>query len=253
MRRAAAEPADSRAVAQALLIEMARRIEAERQTAGSPDLNSLAQLEPILLSSLGLPAVEPGRPPFAQTGGRLQAGHVNGRAAGKATRLAEAGRSAQQAPGRKTLALRNLTFCTRIECFGRYWPLPPGPLRPGQVVLLYCEVVNFTSRPHRTANSRLAYLTRLHVSVVIEQESGKLAQRLSFPPVIDRCFCRRSDFFLSFRFAIPAQLPPGRYRLVVLVRDELGGTEAAASVPFKLQRPRPAPARAPDGKRDSSA
>jgi len=221
-RRVAVEPDNARSVAQALLIEMANRVEAQGRTAPEPDLATLAQLEPQLLRSLGLAAT--------QCAGEAKGGQSEQRQSGV--------EPPRQPP--RVLRLTNACYSTRIDGFGRYERVRQELFRPGELLLVYCEVEGFESKrvpAEASAGAAYEYVTELDAVVTVEAKSGERLYRLPFPLIEDRCATRRRDFFLALRFQLPKELAAGEYRLKIEVRDRLGGGQATAELPLRVRRP----------------
>jgi hypothetical protein len=113
----------------------------------------------------------------------------------------------------RNLRIARLAFCKQIHGFGEIEPLRSGPLRPGHEILLYVELVNFTSKKEADG-----YSTSLTTNLVIETSTGG-ALPIAFSDLIDRSASRRNDFFCHYRFAIPQSLPDGRHRLRINITD----------------------------------
>lgn len=155
-------------------------------------------------------------------------------------RTAELLRSAETQMRRAApLSIRNTCFCHRINSFGSYERFARDEFRPGQPVLLYCEVANFHSELSRDS----VYTTRLRTAVEIlpvdatgqPPAGAHPVDRREFPATEDVCRSLRSDYFHSYRLDLPSQLAPGSYLLRIGIVDELGGKTASTEVPFAIR------------------
>ena len=131
---------------------------------------------------------------------------------------------------RSALSLEKVCFCRTIERFGVYEPLPSGHVfavgsegRPGEIVRLYLEVENFTSR-----RSGAAHETALACTMVLKDKRERIVWRQDIPVEIERTRSPRRDCYLPCRFYVPARLPVGDYTLTIQVTDLTGvnGEEA---------------------------
>jgi hypothetical protein len=130
------------------------------------------------------------------------------------------------------LELRNVAFCHKVSNFGSYERFERDEFRPGQPVLLYAELVNFTSR----MNADGMYHTRLKSTVAFSRPGpdGEVVERLDFPATEDLCHSYRRDYFHSYEFAIPPRLALGPHVLTLTVEDELGNKVATYRLNFTV-------------------
>jgi hypothetical protein len=128
-----------------------------------------------------------------------------------------------------SLSLRNLTFCKKVHAYGAYDPHEPARFSPGQPLTLYVEVENYHSR-----STENGFLTSLGSSYELLDEAGKRVAGDSFPDVDDTCRTRRHDFHIQYGVALPATIPPGRYRLQLVIRDRQSDKLGNATVEFEV-------------------
>jgi hypothetical protein len=131
---------------------------------------------------------------------------------------------------RATLTIGRLCFVRTIEGYGVYEPLPDNHVfqssgEEGELVTLYAEVRNFSSRPVGPVHE-----TRLSGRVEIRDAAGVVEWMRDYPGEPEHSRSPRHDYFISIAFRLPANLPPGRHLLVVMVRD-LTGYEDKTTVP----------------------
>jgi hypothetical protein len=139
---------------------------------------------------------------------------------------------------RAPLKLEKVCFCRKIVSFGDYDPLPAelSPVgtrdgacyhvfqagsqgRPGEKVQVYVEVRNFASQKRGEV-----FVTGLSCKLEIVHDGAAVAgiAPMVFPTHLDRSYTPRQDYFINFAFHIPPRLPPGDYKLLVEISDELG-------------------------------
>jgi hypothetical protein len=153
---------------------------------------------------------------------------------------------------RAPLTMGTVCFCRKIEGFGQYHALEPGycfqsgcDSRPGERVQVYAEVRNFSSRLHEGQ-----YETVLNTTLEILKAGGGTTDQdiqrrkvvmMNLGACIDRSCTPRQDYYLNFRFHVPARLPPGLYTLWVTVKDATPGQTlprvARRSLDFKVCPP----------------
>ncbi len=124
------------------------------------------------------------------------------------------------------LNVANLQLCRRVNGFGSFEPLGGTTVRPGQRVLLYCEMTGlryeatdagFTSRVASRVELRAANSKK----VLWEQELG-IAR--------DVCSRVRHDYYVSYRFTFPRSLPAGPHRLRVVQTDLAANRSTSSEV-----------------------
>ncbi len=129
------------------------------------------------------------------------------------------------------LAVKHLAFCTEVNSFGVYKPFPLYEFKPGQEVLLYAEIENFTS-----AATDEGYHTALHSSYQILNARGDRVAELDFAITEESCRNQRNDFFVRYFLTIPKNLPPGDYTLQLTVEDTQGHKAGQANIPLSIAK-----------------
>ena len=154
--------------------------------------------------------------------------------ADRATRtVAQLRTAANQLQTVARLQLRNLTFCERIDGFGNYAPFPETSLTPGQTVLIYGEIRNFSSEPTVDGYFRTLISSTVEISSVGPEK--RLVDRTEFKATEDRCRTLRSDYYHSYRIDLPLELTPGPYLLKLTIQDELTGKLATETLSFTVR------------------
>jgi hypothetical protein len=130
-----------------------------------------------------------------------------------------------------TLDVRNLAFCERVESFGLYTPVKSTAFKPGQPVLLYVELDNFTVQQNGQK-----YETKFLAEYNIFDAGGSRVVNTKLRPVEeDEDRNRRHDFFISYQLEIPKELPPGNYSLQLVIEDAIGQKSSEARIDFRVR------------------
>lgn len=128
------------------------------------------------------------------------------------------------------LVVRNLAFCTEIQSFGCNTPFPSYEFAPGQAVLLYAEVDNFTSEP-----TPKGYHTALRSRYRIFDSQGRCVEDQDFTLTEEYCRNRRRDFFIGYHLSLPGQLAPGRYTLELTIEDLKSNKVGQSPIEFSIR------------------
>jgi uncharacterized protein YfaS (alpha-2-macroglobulin family) len=129
-----------------------------------------------------------------------------------------------------TLDVRGLTFCSRVESFGRYTEFKPAVFNPGDEVLLYVEVDNFAVEVKGEQ-----YETELQGEYEIVDAHGTRVANVVLPRDKQLCNNRRHDYFIAYRVYLPKQIPTGSYTLQLTVEDVKGKKSNQASIDFRIR------------------
>ena len=128
-----------------------------------------------------------------------------------------------------SLRVRNLSFVESVDGFGVYQPSEGAKFTPGQKVMLYAEVENFTSNA-----SEAGYATSLGTSFKVLDEGDRLVDGKQFPDVQDSCRNRRRDFHMQYELALPERIYPGPYKIELTITDHNSGKIGQATLPFEI-------------------
>jgi len=130
------------------------------------------------------------------------------------------------------LVVRNLAFCTAVHNYGYIETFKTNEFLPGQEVLLYAEVENFTAE-----SSKEGYHTALKTSYRIFDAQGRPLVDDDLPINEDYCQNLRHDFFFAFRLFIPQHIYPGQYTLKLTIEDLKSRKVGQSSIQFTVKRP----------------
>ena len=146
------------------------------------------------------------------------------------------------------LHLNNLTFCTKVTGFGDYEEFASYAFRPGQQVLLYIEVENYTVEPievptkqarglhglHGTTNVPM-YETELHGRYeILDAQQRTVASRI-LPVDRNRCRNHRRDYFIPYMLSLPDKISSGSYTLELVIEDKKGNKFGNAVIDFRIR------------------
>jgi hypothetical protein len=128
------------------------------------------------------------------------------------------------------LAVKNLHFCTEVKGYGSFVRFPQDEFRPGQEVLLYCEVENFHSKL-----TEKGYHTALKARYQVFDATGNRVAEKDLGLKDEQCQNRRRDFFVPYFLWTPKQVPSGKYQLKITLEDVHAGQTAEASIEFSIK------------------
>ncbi len=123
-----------------------------------------------------------------------------------------------------------LNFCRKIDGFGHYDPVESPAVRPGQPLLVYCEMAGL-----RYESDDSGFRSRLSSQVeVLPAGGGKVVWSEALGTAEDQCRRRRRDYFVNYRLVVPARLAPGSYSLRLSQTDLVSNRSVTAAVPFSV-------------------
>ncbi len=130
-----------------------------------------------------------------------------------------------------SLEVRSLAFCTEIEAYGQVKPFQSNRFDPGQQVILYCEIENFTAVKHEDG-----YETHLQGSYDLfnEKDEKVVSQLLPADQQTSANYLR--DYFIAYQMHLPEQLAKGKYRLQLTMEDVQGKKYGQASIPLEIKK-----------------
>ena len=130
-----------------------------------------------------------------------------------------------------SLDVRSLAFCTKVVWYGQIKEFNDNRFKPGQQVLLYCEIDNFTVN-----RSSEGYETHLQGSYnIYDAENNKVfSQVLPADKQVSRNYMR--DYFIAYLMYLPQQLTPGKYRLELTMEDVGGKKYGQSNLAFEIQK-----------------
>lgn len=130
-----------------------------------------------------------------------------------------------------SLTVRNVTFCSEIQSYGCTKRFEKYEFTPGQKVLLYAEVENFSSEP--TAQG---YHTSLRSSYQIFDSRGQRVADEEFTLTEESCLNPRRDYFTGYVLRLPEQIYPGKHTLQLTIEDLKSRKIGQSSVEFTIKK-----------------
>jgi hypothetical protein len=147
--------------------------------------------------------------------------------------IAQLSSAVQRLREKAQLELRNVTFTHKISSFGNFEKFQRDEFTPGQPVLVYAEVDNFSSEP--SADGQYRTILKATIEVYKTGPNGDLVEKFSFDPEEDLCRRRRQDYFHSYEFTIPQRIGLGPHVLKLIVEDQLSRKIATYSLNFTVR------------------
>lgn len=129
-----------------------------------------------------------------------------------------------------SLEVGSLAWCTEVVWYGQITPFPSDRFVAGQEVILYSEIDNFGAE-------RLSDGVETHLQgtyEIIDISTGANVAMLAGE--VDRQKHNKAprDYFLPYRFHLPHDLKPGKYKLQMTVEDFKSGKFGRSSIPFEI-------------------
>ncbi|MEO2029674.1 MAG: hypothetical protein ABGZ23_27700 [Fuerstiella sp.] len=131
------------------------------------------------------------------------------------------------------LRCRRLDICSRIFSYGRIETFPSNDFEPGQPILLYAELENFTTEPTSTGSRRTSFDAQLQI--LHEDESADPIETINLSNITDESSSERSDYYQSFELTVPSHLARGTYRIRIRLRDRISGKATQEVVSFQVR------------------
>ncbi len=147
------------------------------------------------------------------------------------------------------LRLRNLALCTKVNGFGDFEEFGSFAFRPGQPVLLYVEVENYTveetgtrhdlrsplQRGLRSAPRTPEYETELSGRYEIVDATQRTVATRILPVDRNRCRNHRRDYFIPYMLHMPEKIAPGSYTLELTIEDKKGNKFGNGVIDFRVK------------------
>ena len=129
------------------------------------------------------------------------------------------------------LEITDLRLCRKVNGFGSFEPIDPSACKPGQAVIVYCELAGLRyEEAGEMFRSRLASRYELGPS-----PGGDAVAKQSLGTADDLCRRRRRDYYVCYRINLPDGLAPGSYELRLTQDDLVAGRSTSLSVPLTVQ------------------
>lgn len=129
------------------------------------------------------------------------------------------------------LDVRNLVFGKQLDTYGCYEEFKTNRFVPGQEVLLYAEVENF-SNESTPKGFRISLRCRYEIYNI---QGGRVADH-DLPETGGYCRNRRRDYYITYRMRMPPHLSSGQYVLKLTVEDLKSKRIGESQLPFTVER-----------------
>ena len=151
----------------------------------------------------------------------------------RATRAAHHARTAAHRLGQMgNLIVRNIAMTNAVHSYGVYDELSEYRLAPGQEIIVYAELENFTS-----VETAKGYHTSLKASYEILDRRGKSIATETLGSSEEYCRNLRRDFFVAYSVIIPRDLyNGGEYTLRLTVEDVKSNRTGESVTKFRVQK-----------------
>ena len=130
------------------------------------------------------------------------------------------------------LVVHNMAFCTSVQSFGSITPVRKTEFAPGQEVLLYTEVENYTVEP-----TQRGFHTALRSSYQIFDARGQRVADHEFAAMEEYCQSPRHDFFIYYKFFLPKRIYNGKHTLQLTIEDLKSHKVGQSSIDLSIKDP----------------
>ena len=131
---------------------------------------------------------------------------------------------------RASLEITELQLCRKVRGFGDFEPLDANTCKPGQSMIVYCEMSGL-----RYERSDEAFQSRLSSRVEIVPAQGGRPVWEHAGSATEICRRRRRDYYVNCVITLPDHLAPGTYELRVTQKDEVAGRATSSAIVLILK------------------
>ena len=146
--------------------------------------------------------------------------------------MVELNRAVREVASSAELEINNPQLCLEVEGFGKFKKTPSPHFSPGDEVLLYCELNNFSEETSEQGHAK-SRTCRFDAQVEFLDASGETNVVKSFANIQDHCQSERTDFYLFFRLQIP-KLEAGQHKIQLRFTDLVGRKKATLDSPLEI-------------------
>jgi hypothetical protein len=145
------------------------------------------------------------------------------------TPAAVAGETEPSAAPTPAFRVANACFASRVQAWGVVDRFPTDRFRAGREVIVYFELDELSAQA-----TAAGHTTCIDTVLRLVDDRGTTVREWNFEPLAETCAGRRRDYFARYVVQLPADAPPGRCRLEVVVTDTLAGADADATLPLEI-------------------
>ncbi len=139
------------------------------------------------------------------------------------------------------LEITDLQICRKVKGYGDFEPIDPTSCRPGQGLILYCELAGVHAEPDEPRHGFRSRLTSrvelVHVNVQDGSgpDDGAPLWSQSLGTADDLCRRRRRDYYVNYRIHLPPSIAPGSYELRLIQDDLIAHQTARRGLRLEIQ------------------
>lgn len=130
------------------------------------------------------------------------------------------------------LGIKKAAICNEVNGFGKFNQFESNQFRPGDEVLLYCEIENFATEDIEVAEGTV-HQCEFKAQVEYINGNGETDHVQSLAKITDQSKSDRRDFYILFRIRIP-DLSSGDHSLQVQIQDKVGRKSARLDHPIRF-------------------
>jgi hypothetical protein len=128
------------------------------------------------------------------------------------------------------LGIADLRLCGRVRGFGEFDPLDTTTLKPGQSLVIYCEMTGLEYEARGET-----FVSRLSPHLELRRDGGgPIVWEQTLATAEDVCRRRRRDYYVWHRIKLPSSLEPGDYQLRLIQTDLIAERTTSAAVPLTI-------------------
>jgi hypothetical protein len=128
------------------------------------------------------------------------------------------------------LTINELRLCRNVMGFGAFEPLNKTTLKPGQHLLIYCELAGLEYEAKASG-----FVSRISSRIELRPVGGGAVQwEQDLGVGEDACRRRRQDYYVNYIVDLPQSLSPGPYRLRLVQTDLVAVQSASADIPIEI-------------------
>jgi hypothetical protein len=207
-------------------VERLRRLTRDR--VGEPgDSAGLWVLRARLLDWLGESASGADSKPLWRT---VVAALAESEAAEEQTRAEDIRRVVRAIEDQAPVEITDLRLCRKVNGFGSFEPIDPSACKPGQAVIVYCEMSGLRYEPVGEM-----FRSKLSSQVEIVSSQGGEPVWKEGRTADDLCRRRRRDYYVCYKIYLPDSLAPGSYELRLTQEDLVAGRSTSLAIPLTVQ------------------
>jgi hypothetical protein len=129
------------------------------------------------------------------------------------------------------LEITDLRLCRKVNGFGSFEPIDPSACKPGQAVIVYCEMAGLHyEEAGEMVRSRLSSQVE-----IVSSRGGKPIWDQTLGTADDLCRRRRRDYYVCYRITLPETLAAGSYEFRLTQEDLVAGRSTSLAIPLTIQ------------------